>query len=309
VLSASEVSEEWLFAWPHGRKQVWFERTGTTFEWGKSLHGENETIRGLTRKNSLFLSAAAQNNHAMLGPIFRWFRFQVRYGRGRQLTISRFAPGFDLIELFSPQLDLPGLAEAQQRDRDAIVRLLQAADTGIVALRVDAQDNSDRGTGKRYSMHFQHRTNDEHAAWLPTEAESDGTLTLLDMSWRLLRALREGGLLCVDELEASLHPMLALELVRMFNDPKHNLHGAQLIFTTHDTNLLGSTVGEPPLRRDQVWFTEKDASGASKLYALTEFHPRASENLERGYLQGRYGAVPFLGEPLVAENAEAKEKK
>ena len=77
--------------------------------------------------------------------------------------------------------------------------------------------------------------------------------------------------------------------------------GGQLIFTTHDTNLLGSLLGEPPLRRDQVWFTEKDQAGRSHLYPLTDFHPRKEENLERGYLQGRYGAVPFLNALVPAQ--------
>ena len=82
----------------------------------------------------------------------------------------------------------------------------------------------------------------------------------------------------------------------MFNCPKTNSRNAQIVFTTHDTNLLGTTIGEPPLRRDQIWFTEKDKEGASKLYPLTDYKPRKSENLERGYLQGRYGAIPFLGD-------------
>ena len=78
------------------------------------------------------------------------------------------------------------------------------------------------------------------------------------------------------------------------------------VFTTHDTNLLGNVVGEPPLRRDQIWFTEKDKAGATHLYPLTDFHPRTQENLERGYLQGRYGAVPFLGRlaPLLGDQEE-----
>ncbi len=100
----------------------------------------------------------------------------------------------------------------------------------------------------------------------------------------------------VDELESSLHPSLGLAIVKMFNSPKTNPKNAQILFTTHDTNLLGTTLGEPPLRRDQVWFTEKDKEGASKLYPLTDYKPRKAENLERGYLQGRYGAIPFLGD-------------
>jgi hypothetical protein len=90
----------------------------------------------------------------------------------------------------------------------------------------------------------------------------------------------------------------------MFNDPKQNPRHAQLMFATHDTNLLGSIVGEPVLQRDQVWFTEKDEAGGTHLYPLTDFHPRKEENLERGYRQGRYGAIPFLGELLRAADRE-----
>jgi AAA15 family ATPase/GTPase len=96
-----------------------------------------------------------------------------------------------------------------------------------------------------------------------------------------------------------LHPSLARQIVLQFNDPAANPKNAQIIFTTHDTNLLGTTVGEPALRRDQVWLTEKDPEGATVLYPLTDYKPRKAENLERGYLQGRYGAIPFLGDFLV----------
>jgi len=100
----------------------------------------------------------------------------------------------------------------------------------------------------------------------------------------------------IDELERSLHPLLASRLVQLFNDPTTNPKHAQLLFSTHDTNLLGTTLGEPVLRRDQVWLTEKDPQGATVLYPLTDYKPRKAENLERGYLQGRYGAIPFLGD-------------
>jgi hypothetical protein len=124
------------------------------------------------------------------------------------------------------------------------------------------------------------------------------------MALPILKVLEKGGVLLVDELERSLHPSLAREIIRQFNDPLGNPNNAQIIFTTHDTHLLGTTVGEPALRRDQVWLTEKDGEGATVLYPLTDYKPRKAENLERGYLQGRYGAIPFLGEYLVA--AEAK---
>jgi AAA15 family ATPase/GTPase len=130
---------------------------------------------------------------------------------------------------------------------------------------------------------------------LPLEDESRGTQTLFRLALPILQTIEEGGILLVDELEASLHPKLAQEIVRQFNDPAANPRNAQLIFTTHDTNLLGTTMGEPALRRDQVWLTEKNNEGATVLYPLTDYKPRKAENLERGYIQGRFGAIPFLG--------------
>lgn len=131
--------------------------------------------------------------------------------------------------------------------------------------------------------------------------ESNGTQTLFHLALPVLRSLQRGGILLIDELERSLHPVLAKQIIDQFNDPTANPNNAQLIFTTHDTNLLGTTLGEPALRRDQVWLTEKDAEGATVLYPLTDYKPRKAENLERGYLQGRYGAIPFLGTSLVKE--------
>jgi AAA15 family ATPase/GTPase len=117
----------------------------------------------------------------------------------------------------------------------------------------------------------------------------------VDHSRAIQGYLAHGGTLVVDELDASLHPQLTARLIQMFHDPSANTEAAQLVFSTHDTSLLGSIAGEPPLHRDELWLTEKDAAGATRLFPATDFHPRKHENLERGYLQGRYGAVPVLG--------------
>jgi len=304
-LSASRVEEEWLFAWPHGRKAVWFERDGDHFEFGKTLHGENEAIRSLTRPNSLFLSAAAQNNHETLLPIFRYFA--AWQGRNR--------PARGVLSSASARR----LGDRDDRaGQDEIMQLLREADTGIIDVRVEsrgadqlalldaegAQEQVDFLSRLRNppEVFFRHRAADNGQAWLSLSLESAGTVALLDLAPHLVDALRNGSLLCIDELEASLHPALALRVVRMFSDPAQNPNGAQLVFATHDTNLLGTVAGEPALRRDQVWFTEKDDSGATHLYPLTDFHPRKEENLERGYLQGRYGAIPFLGDLVRTAN-------
>ena len=125
--------------------------------------------------------------------------------------------------------------------------------------------------------------------------ESSGTRNLLFLAGPVLDILQKGLTLVIDELDTSLHTLLVRELVRLFHRPEVNTGGAQLIFTTHDTSLLDA----PDLfRRDQIWLVEKDREQASTLVALSEFSPRKNEALERGYLMGRYGGVPFLNHTM-----------
>ena len=122
--------------------------------------------------------------------------------------------------------------------------------------------------------------------------------------------LDHGSLLLIDELDASLHPVLSAEVIRLFQDPGANPHCAQLVFTTHDATLLGTSMVDRPLDRDQVWITTKQRSGETDLYSLIDVRPRKEENLERGYLRGRYGGVPRvtageLAREVTREMAEA----
>ena len=124
----------------------------------------------------------------------------------------------------------------------------------------------------------------------PMSNESLGTRRLFGLSGLWLRALQSGTTLAVDELDASLHPLLVRAMLNMFFDPKYNQKEAQLLFNTHDTTLLDTAI----LRRDQIWFVEKDQEGASHLYPLSDFSARKDGALEKGYLRGRYGALPFI---------------
>ncbi len=122
----------------------------------------------------------------------------------------------------------------------------------------------------------------------------------------LYLVLQDGELAVLDELSASLHPSLVREIIRYFHDPKRNPKGAQLVFATHDTSLLSGRL----FRRDQVWFTEKNQRGATDLYSLQDIKGvREDEPFEKGYLRGRYGAIPFFGQldfpPVLEEPAEA----
>ncbi len=124
---------------------------------------------------------------------------------------------------------------------------------------------------------------------LDFEQESQGTRTWFNLIGPVMSTLKTGSLLVCDELDASLHPTLAAELVKMFANPDINAKGAQLVFTAHDTSLLHH------LNRDEIWLTEKQQDGSTRLGSLAEFkgeRVRKSQNREKAYLQGRFGALP-----------------
>jgi uncharacterized protein len=292
AVNSAAVLEEWMHVYPNGKKQTWFNRrAGSPISFGEKLAGENRVIEQLTRNNSLFLSAAAQNNHEMLLPVYNWFWNTFRFVVGERNVVSRLTA-----EMCN-----------DSETRAGIVRLLNVADLGIADLSITAgkapEKLGEKGStsweeiarsmlpdeATRKTVKLLHRIN---GRLLPfdLEQESAGTLAYLALLEPLVEALGTGGVICVDELDSSLHPLIATEIMRFFEDPAQNPKGAQLIFNTHDTNLLNTGI----LRRDQIWFTEKDAKGESHLYPLTDFKPRREENLESGYLQGRYGAIPFI---------------
>ncbi len=295
VLNSSTVLEEWLHAYPSGHKQTWFRRkAGDPMSFSEKLSGENKVIEQLTRNNSLFLSSAAQNNHEMLLPIYNWF-----------WTTLVFVTG-DRSEQTKQTIKM---CEEDRETRALIARLLSFADLGIADLTVTVKrprtlaekiSRSMLPDPLPYTIELLHRIN---GRLLPfeLEQESAGTAAYLALLGPLVEAIQWGSVLCVDELDSSLHALMAIEIMRLFENRRQNPKRGQLIFNTHDTNLLNTGL----LRRDQIWFTEKDAKGESHLYPLTDFKPRREENLESGYLQGRYGAIPFIhSEEFVTSLAE-----
>jgi uncharacterized protein len=126
--------------------------------------------------------------------------------------------------------------------------------------------------------------------------ESEGTNKIIDLSGPIFDTLKLGKILIIDELDAKLHPLITMRIVELFNSTLSNPNNAQLIFATHDTNLLA----EELFRRDQIWFTEKDEQEQTDLYSLYDFNlpdgskVRNDSNLERNYIRGRYGAIPFI---------------
>lgn len=302
-LAAETVLGEWLYAFPKVRKQLWFQRGPGRFEFGKKLTGENRTIERTTRPNGLFLSAAAQNNHPLLTPIYNWFSSRLRFVTDDRRPMSTLVACRDArvkarVEemLLSADLGLTGF-ETREEPIDEGLRKAYAALQAALPSAGEQLNTPDRIE----QVGFLHRVSGAEPVKLGQRAESQGTIAFFNLLGPIIQALAGGDTLLVDELDASLHPLVAIDIVRLFNDPERNPGGAQLIFNTHDTNLLDTEI----LGRDQIWFTEKDSAGATHLYPLTDFKPRGGENVQRGYLQGRYGAVPFLGgQAMLAQPAK-----
>jgi len=314
--NSQAILREWLYAYPKGKRQLWFSRgENGPISFGAKMPGENKVIEGLVRKNSLFLSAAAQNNHAALSPVYAWFSESELFEIGRNAMGGRSS--------FRAMLDAAQFCQ-EETDRSTIARLLTQADLGIADLALEETEMT------RNMREYKEYEESHHSkplldySWpetwkevrllhrvgnrtIPFEAEqeSSGTLAYLALLGPVVNLLRNGGVLLVDELDASLHPLMAVQIIRLFNSPASNPRSAQLIFNTHDTNLLSS--GD--LRRDQIWFTEKDSAGSSHLYPLTDFKPRRQENLENGYLQGRYGAIPFIHPDYLTGNTGGNGEK
>jgi hypothetical protein len=179
---------------------------------------------------------------------------------------------------------------------------LKSADLGIEEFRVKKLPEGVRPDYQHilddwdYEIQFLHKG----GTWLDYRDESDGTQRLFSLAVPWLSSLILNDFICLDEIEASMHPFIARELIRIFLSPEANNKGAQLLYTTHNTFLLDQEL----LRRDQFWFTEKDQTGATHLYPLTDYSPRNTEVLSKGYLAGRYGGVPCIPERLIssAEN-------
>ena len=268
---------------------------GYDYEFSTYLTGPRKLWQESTRPNALFLSMAAQLNSEQLSPVFNWIV--------RNMT---FLPAGAAV---FPDLTTALLTTEQ--GRTSIREFLSAADISIA----DVQAISRKGMQAQWVMSasgVQQASQEEREFLLPVfehttpkgsakfelHDESEGTQRLYGLIAPVLDCLRDGRVLVVDELDSSLHTLLLRRLVTMFQTPELNPNGAQLIFSTHDTSLLDHTL----FRRDQIWFTEKDADQATCLYPLTDFSPRKHEAWERGYLAGRYGAVPFFSDgPAPAE--------
>jgi AAA15 family ATPase/GTPase len=287
-LDDERVRGEWLHAYPRGRRQVWFDRgdDGVVTFPGEGLRGDKQDLARRTRRDSLFLTVAATLNHQQLSPVFQWFRDKL-------WLIVPESPDREQRQLWAKREVI--------RDpvfRDRLARLLRVADLGITDIEVVQ--------GVEDEIRFLHKAEGNDIP-LEFNTESLGTRSWFALAAALLKALEGGAVALVDELDASLHPVMCAEAVRMFKDPEANTRGAQLLFTTHDVTLLRTLAGGGRLLdRDSIWLTEKDSGGATVLYPLTSFHPppRPDDNIFRKYLLGKYGGLPRVFPGHLAREVE-----
>ena len=294
-VNAREVVSEWLFQADDSEEKMLFERDFDNYILDDFPEGQG--ISDKTRSNVLFLAVVAQFNGKISGKILLWFSKNLQLISGlqdtqyRQETLESFENSGhkqNIIE-FIKKLDL-GILDIV-RVKTSVFSIsdntakyegsYSSLDPIYVKTKVQTFHPKYDADGKQTSMEL----------FDMEKHESEGTNKLFALAGILLDTLRTGKILLIDELDARLHPLITRELICLFNSNETNPQHAQLIFTTHDTNLLSSKT----FRKDQIWFTEKDNKGATDFYSLVEYKVGKNASVERNYMIGKYGAIPFIG--------------
>lgn len=297
------VTAEWLYFVPKRSEVLLFARDEDATQFGRGFK-EGRERKQFTRPNALFLTVLAQTNAPTAQKVLGWFR-KLGVASGIADTSMHL---YTVTRLLA------------ERNADAIKRIVTAADTGIEGLRVEP---SERDEAPRFpasmpsevrsalmtvlnhpdnlrvdvnTLHTVYDAEGKIAGQIEfdlSEQESEGTRKLFALAGPLSAAIISGQVLVIDEFDARFHPLLTQQILQIFNDPMTNASHAQLVIVTHDTDLMDNQM----LRRDQIWFVEKDKQGASTLYSLAEFKGvRNDKDYERSYLQGRFGSVPYIRE-------------
>ncbi|MDF2651271.1 MAG: abortive infection protein [Paenibacillus sp.] len=304
ALDATKIHEEWLYqqAYKEKNKEIQlFSRKGNDITMSNrgSLFQEGKGLEEKTRHNALFLSVVANFNGAISQSIQQWFQ-NITFISGARNNSMRYT---------SKMLQ-------DQKHKDKILKLLQAADIGIVDLYVDERelDNSmlenlvfknisfskDLNLFKSellMSSRVKYDKDDQEIGiemFNVNQFESEGTKKFLSLVGPIIDKLEHGGLLIIDELDAKMHPLLTRKIVELFNSYDINYHHAQLIYVTHDVTNLSNML----FRRDQLWFVEKNGRGSSDLYSLADYRDednkktRKDATYAKEYLLGKYGGIP-----------------
>lgn len=287
-VDSGQVYEEWLYSFPKSQRRMLFEREQkkgdekASIKFGSHWKGEKEILMKMTRPNALFLSVATQFNNENVKNVFEWIYYKFYYYSDFDFAISPIYYTTDIVEQLNEL-------------KNEILQFLIKADLGITDFEIRKKTGEEINYGGLYEVITFHQginqAGQEIKVDLSLDDESEGTKKLFGLAGPIKYSLKYRHVFISDELDTHLHPLLTKWLIKLFQN--ENPNDAQLIFTTHDSNLLDREM----FRRDQIWFTEKDKAGATSLYSLWEMKDvRKEENYEKGYLMGRYGAIPFLGD-------------
>ena len=298
-LDSSTVYAEWLYADENGKEAKLFYRDIDENELYINRIKFKEGLRLKVSQNQLFLWKCDQDGGEISKSILQWFnRLNMIDGMEHDQYINEAMKQME-----------------NKKFKEELVNLIKTTDIGIEDIILDEEDISqefieemnlpaelkkkflDSNSLKRVSLLTQHKKYDENDNEIGNvifeldNEESKGTRKFFKMSAPILNTLREGKVLIIDELDVSLHPLLTKHLIKLFHNKNINKHNAQLIFATHDTNLLNPNM----FRRDQIWISEKDEYGATELFSLAQFkNIRKNEDFEKKYLQGKYKGVPYI---------------
>ena len=276
----TKITTEWLYQTPilglKLRERQLFKRAGQDIALSKKFFTEGKLFLKNTRENALFLSVCAQFNGETSTEITNWL--------SKLEIISDFTNSnkFSTVDILNNGVLKPLVSD-----------FLMRFDLGIVDFEIDGEVKPNNfWFGPKIKTHRRKIDTGEKQIFDLDENESEGTKKIFALAGILMFSLKFGTPLIIDELDSKLHLLLTQKIIQLFNSSKTNLFNAQLIFTTHDTNLLSNKI----FRRDQIWFTEKDKNESTNLYSLAEYKIRNDASFERAYLEGRFGAVPFIGD-------------
>lgn len=301
-----EIVSEWLYEKRFGEKEYeLFVRAHEYIEVSAKRFAEGLGKEQLTNTNRLFVSLVAQLKGETSNAILSWFSScNVVSGIESEdyegVTLSMFLERHKLAEQaqnFFIDLQL-GFTKFKVREVDLPKEMLDKAPKSIRVM-LEREPTS----GRILEPITTHNIYDDYGEVIgerdfhKNKMESEGTKKVIELSGPIFDTLNSGKILIVDELDAKLHPLLTRNIVLLFMDPQCNPNGSQLIFATHDTNLLDLDI----IRRDQIWFAEKDKIESTDMYSLVEFKDedgkkvRNDRDIKRDYIRGRYGAIPFIG--------------
>lgn len=299
-----KIIDEYLYYYPEDRKAIIFERKDTNNYKFTIDKKEQKFLSDKTLENVLYLSNSTQLKYTKTSEVFDWFKDTLavigatEHPQLIEFTIQSLNKDKKLKEvilkaLFEADLGISDIiASFEKVSIDDIPLIIQKQLKAVLADKTDNLEKMDIRTIHK----ILDENGDEFRVEFDFDEESEGTKRLFALIGPWIDALNNGRVLIIDELDTKLHHLLNVFLIKLFHDPTQNKSNAQLIFTTHNTNLLDLDF----FRRDQIWFTEKNPSvGNTDLYSLIEFSPRKDKNVQKGYLTGRYGAIPFIKDERI----------